>query len=173
MDRKDRMPGGLADDRTPLEFAEDALQEGIEVEMEHTDDPDIAIEIAMDHLTEDPQYYVKLREIEGAARYADGPGRGEANVGYMGSGMYFIEVPNSSADLQQEMADNVPAKQKRKGDVSSQSGYKVFFYSRGEAKKVYNYLKSNGLRVNQNTMWGGKDYKLARIAERVASRFLG
>ena len=30
------------------------------VEMEHTNDPDIAKEIAMDHLTEDPDYYSKL-----------------------------------------------------------------------------------------------------------------
>jgi hypothetical protein len=28
--------------------------------MEHTDDEEIAREIAMDHLTEDPKYYTKL-----------------------------------------------------------------------------------------------------------------
>ena len=34
------------------------------VEMEHTNDPDIAREIAMDHLTEDPDYYKKLEVME-------------------------------------------------------------------------------------------------------------
>ena len=37
---------------------------GIEVEMEHTKDPEIAAEIARDHLYEDPKYYTKLATIE-------------------------------------------------------------------------------------------------------------
>ena len=36
------------------------IKKGIEVEMEHTDDPKIALKIAMDHIKEDPQYYDKL-----------------------------------------------------------------------------------------------------------------
>lgn len=40
------------------------LQKGIEVEMEHTDDPVKAEQIALDHLAEDPQYYTKLATIE-------------------------------------------------------------------------------------------------------------
>lgn len=39
------------------------LQKGIKVEMEHTDDPEIAKKIAQDHLSEDPQYYSKLNKI--------------------------------------------------------------------------------------------------------------
>ena len=39
------------------------LAKGIKVEMEHTDNKDIAKEIAMDHLTEDPNYYNKLSKI--------------------------------------------------------------------------------------------------------------
>jgi len=30
----------------------------------HTDDPDLALEITMDHLTEDLDYYDKLAQIE-------------------------------------------------------------------------------------------------------------
>lgn len=37
---------------------------GIKVELEHTDDVFTALEIAMDHLTEDPKYYEKLKTIE-------------------------------------------------------------------------------------------------------------
>lgn len=57
--------GGLADKRSISEFDSKALREGIKVEMEHTSDPKIAREIAMDHLAEDPRYYEKLRAIEG------------------------------------------------------------------------------------------------------------
>ena len=36
------------------------IKKGIEVEMEHTDDPKMALKIAMDHIKEDPKYYNKL-----------------------------------------------------------------------------------------------------------------
>jgi hypothetical protein len=36
------------------------IKKGIEVEMEHTDDPKMALKIAMDHIKEDPKYYDKL-----------------------------------------------------------------------------------------------------------------
>ena len=37
---------------------------GVEVEREHTNDLKKSIEIALDHLTEDPKYYSKLSKIE-------------------------------------------------------------------------------------------------------------
>lgn len=60
----DNLPGGLADLRDPKDFDAKALEEGAMVEMEHTDNPQLAVEIAMDHLTEDPKYYDKLKEME-------------------------------------------------------------------------------------------------------------
>jgi len=63
-DWKDKVPGGLADDTVPEDYDEDALERGALVEMEHTDDMDLAIEIAMDHLSEDPEYYNKLAKME-------------------------------------------------------------------------------------------------------------
>ena len=45
------------------DFDPENLKIGTEVEMEHTDDPNIAQEIAMDHLVEDPEYYQKLAMI--------------------------------------------------------------------------------------------------------------
>lgn len=41
------------------------LRKGIEVEKEHTSNPDIARKIALDHLAEDPRYYAKLIKMEG------------------------------------------------------------------------------------------------------------
>ena len=63
-DYKDRLPGGLADNKKPTDFPKEALVKGIETEMEHTSDTKLAREIAMDHLTEDPQYYDKLESVE-------------------------------------------------------------------------------------------------------------
>ena len=52
-----RIPGGT--DRPPCEFDRSALVAGLAVELEHTTDPAIALEIAMDHLDEDPRYYAR------------------------------------------------------------------------------------------------------------------
>lgn len=58
------IPGGRAAGLSPLDFDPIQLQSGIEVEMEHTDDWRVAQEIAMDHLTEDSDYYIKLETID-------------------------------------------------------------------------------------------------------------
>lgn len=70
---KDHIPGGKADEYDPEDFDPETLQEGIEVEKEHTDDSPIATEIAMDHMVEskkpgtDPiesDYYKELAKLE-------------------------------------------------------------------------------------------------------------
>jgi hypothetical protein len=61
---EDKIPGGLADDMSEKDFDKESLRKGIKVELEHTDDYQIAKEIAMDHLSEDPKYYDKLATIE-------------------------------------------------------------------------------------------------------------
>jgi hypothetical protein len=63
-DDLDMIPGGLADNKKQTDFDPNALMAGIKVELEHTSNPNIAREIAMDHLTEDPNYYQKLKTIE-------------------------------------------------------------------------------------------------------------
>ena len=68
----DKIQGGLADDDQPDEFDVDQLLMGLEVELEHTDDPMVALEIAMDHLAEIPDYYARLKSME-----ADAKGEGE------------------------------------------------------------------------------------------------
>ncbi len=59
-----KIPGGLAEGKKPSDFPKFRLTQGKKVEMEHTSDPKVAEEIAMDHLTEDPKYYDKLKTIE-------------------------------------------------------------------------------------------------------------
>ena len=70
----DKIPGGLAKGMTLSDIAkhhkislENIKQEfikGYAIEREHTTDTNIAKEIALDHLYEDPRYYTKLDKIE-------------------------------------------------------------------------------------------------------------
>ena len=60
---EDKLPGGLADKSSPREFNSKELAKGVKVELEHTGDRDLAQEIAMDHLKEDPRYYTKLAKV--------------------------------------------------------------------------------------------------------------
>lgn len=68
----DLIAGGVARGRNWRDFDRRALAQGIKVEMEHTGGKgvnqglarEIAREIAMDHLTEDPRYYDKLELME-------------------------------------------------------------------------------------------------------------
>jgi hypothetical protein len=70
----DVVPGGLAKGLTLNDIAEkhgvsvDMLvaefKKGIAVEMEHTTDREVAKEITLDHLFEDPKYYDKLKKVE-------------------------------------------------------------------------------------------------------------
>lgn len=55
--REDKIGGGRADDKNPDDFDPFELELGVAVEAEHTDDPELAEEIAMDHLEENGEYY--------------------------------------------------------------------------------------------------------------------
>lgn len=68
---KDLLPGGLADRKKPSDFPSTALREGKRVEREHTKSKTLATEIAMDHLTEDPGYYGKLKLVEKEAKASE------------------------------------------------------------------------------------------------------
>lgn len=61
---EDEIQGGLADEKEPNQFDAQQILKGMEVEMEHTNDPKIALEIAMDHLQEIPDYYDHLDQME-------------------------------------------------------------------------------------------------------------
>lgn len=75
LESKEHIVGGLASHRSINDIAKRhdvstdiikaQIKKGIKVEMEHTTDPDVAREIAMDHLMEDPAYYDKLEKVEG------------------------------------------------------------------------------------------------------------
>jgi hypothetical protein len=80
--QQELITGGLADESSLIDLAKkhdpkgyysledmvnfltNQLIDGTFVELEHTDDHQKAREIAMDHLFEDPNYYIKLKKIE-------------------------------------------------------------------------------------------------------------
>jgi hypothetical protein len=64
------LTGGVGDATATSDVDPVELSLGQTVEMEHTTDPNIATEIALDHLSEDPQYYTKLRKA-GLAKELD------------------------------------------------------------------------------------------------------
>lgn len=63
-----QIDGGLADEKDPIDFNPQQIMIGMGVEMEHTDDPKIALEITMDHLIEIPDYYTRLNKMEAEAK---------------------------------------------------------------------------------------------------------
>jgi hypothetical protein len=71
---KNKIKGGKGDKITPQKisklfdvpvfYVEKQIKKGIKVEMEHTNNVDIAREIVLDHLTEFPDYYDRLEQME-------------------------------------------------------------------------------------------------------------
>jgi sulfite reductase beta subunit-like hemoprotein len=59
----DQIEGGKGDHAKPSDFDLRQLFMGVYVELEHTHDPMMAMEIAMDHLVEDPAYYDALKKV--------------------------------------------------------------------------------------------------------------
>lgn len=69
--KEDKISGGLADNKsiedivkkhkTTLNKIKKQILMGIKIEMEHTNNKDLALEITKDHLIEDPEYYTKLK----------------------------------------------------------------------------------------------------------------
>ena len=57
---------GRADEKgiTEKDVDPKQLAMGIEIEKEHTDDKEMAKQIALDHLAELPDYYTRLKEME-------------------------------------------------------------------------------------------------------------
>lgn len=71
------LKGGLADKLSLMDIAKKhnispskiavQLTKGIKIESEHTKDKNIAKEIALDHLSEIPDYYTRLEKMEKTA----------------------------------------------------------------------------------------------------------
>lgn len=56
----------LAIDPSAEGYSAEAVHRGANVELEHTADPDLAVQIAIDHLRERPDYYDRLAQAQAA-----------------------------------------------------------------------------------------------------------
>ena len=61
---KERIPGGRAEGVPVSDFNKKDLETGINIEKEHTSDPETAEEISKDHLSEFKNYYTELKKME-------------------------------------------------------------------------------------------------------------
>lgn len=59
---KERIPGGKAKGMKPSDFDPVALAKGVNEEVKEHGDFEIAMEVAMDHLAEDPNYYGRTKK---------------------------------------------------------------------------------------------------------------
>ena len=68
------LPGGIpggkaeAEGKRPSDFSAAEVAAGQKIEHEHTDDPAKQTDIAIDHLTEIPDYYRRLKAMEAEAK---------------------------------------------------------------------------------------------------------
>ena len=76
LNEDNQLVGGVGDATAPSSVNTHELAIGVQVEMEHTNDEKIATEIALDHLTEDPQYYTKLVNAGLASEFKPSPSSG-------------------------------------------------------------------------------------------------
>lgn len=106
MKKINKLKGGLSDKmsltdiskkhKISLENLKDQLKKGQKVEKEHTKDSLKAKEIAMDHLSEDPKYYTKLKKIEAKETTgSDASGSFEAGLNTPIIKRKITTIPNS------------------------------------------------------------------------------
>ncbi len=112
---------GLSTGKNPEDFDRESLATGTSKEKEHTDNPKVAQRIAMDHLTEDKDYYVKLDSIEKTMMDQMGI---QKSINEEGAAMYGIKKSYSP------MADN----QNRDGETVDNRGQEDYFGPRDELK---------------------------------------
>jgi Protein of unknown function (DUF5661) len=72
---KDKLKGGYGDGKLITNYDLEQLLAGIKVELEHTSNQFIALELAMDHLERIPDYYERLFWLEREAMAAKGQER--------------------------------------------------------------------------------------------------
>jgi len=77
----EQLIGGKADGKPDSAFSASALRAGMKVEREHLRSAAARKEIAKDHLTEDPRYYVKLKAMEKKAAETAGSDKPRVHVG--------------------------------------------------------------------------------------------
>ena len=69
--------------KTDSQQIEEEIAKGVEIELEHTSDKAVAREIALDHLNEDLDYYVKLEKVEALTKEQFNKWKSERRTAYL------------------------------------------------------------------------------------------
>ena len=141
---KDKLPGGEADKKSPADFDKKQLAIGIKSEMEHTNDKHIAAEIAMDHLSEDPEYYAKLKKMEN-----------ESTVPWLGETIGIHEAKKLTG-VTAEYAGFVPGSDwevihRKIEDVAADIDKEFVVTSSDLSEAFENFMAALGAAMNQQT----------------------
>lgn len=162
---EEKLKGGLADNKTIEDVAKKhsidvdllkvQLENGIEVEHEHVKDNKMAKEIALDHLMEDPEYYIKLKKMEGEKEVKE-TGASSAG-GYVGPMFSVIKKKDLQESIISTGQYDVPAfgktpKGGRKNPLKIDGPDSIY---KGRAVKDKNFPK-----------WGGPDSVFVKIKEK-------
>lgn len=180
----EELKGGLADNKSLIQLAKKhnaknihqidslvkelkkQLEAGIKVEMEHTDSEAKAKEIAMDHLWEDPRYYVKLKKIE-AKEMTGGDSSGAYSAPAFGRVLKKKNITKIHNMTEQEQEiDEVT-------DGSSSGSYDVPLFGGTKGRKnplsiggpdtIY---KGRAVKDKNFPKWGGPGGKFVKIADK-------
>ena len=174
--------GGLADNKGIKDLANhhnvttekiiQQLKMGKKVEMEHTNNPKVAVEIALDHIFEDPNYYTKLKTIE--------PQHEASYQGNMGfeemMRFYDIASPKQTKELE-TLIDRNKTKEawklvqrvtntKLKGkEFESVTELHMGYPDKKDIEKLEKKLKRLRKDLNSEPKNWGKSYALSHIQE--------
>lgn len=95
--KEDNLPGGKGDKIDPKSVDKEELKKGIKHEKEHTSDVKIAMEIALDHLAEDPKYYTNLSKA--------GIDESANSSKWEGNGKYTVIIKSTTGDNKSRIVD--------------------------------------------------------------------
>lgn len=173
MNETEILKGGLADKMSIEDIAKKhkidvkdlkkELDKGLKVEMEHTKNRDKAMEIAKDHLYEDPKYYSKLKKMETKEMTgADSSGSFEAPFGGVRLKKKQINKINNWKELQEAL------------DASASGEYDVPFGGGTKGRK--DPLKIGGPKTIEKRInkikgpnfpkWGGPKSKFVKVKDK-------
>lgn len=111
--------GGVGDGKPDSAFSAKALAQGVKEEMEHTDDPKKAKEIAKDHLTEHSKYYSALKQMEESLekqekRAADEADLSKLRLRHLSSDLHPVLAPLSYDKLREIRGSSYPMEERIK-----------------------------------------------------------
>jgi hypothetical protein len=131
--KEEKLEGGLADGmslgdiatkhKIDVEKLTKQFIKGVKVEMEHTKDKQMAKEIAMDHIFEDPKYYDKLSKIETKEATGSGSSGAYSAPVFGGDDAFWERSRRETPKLGESEVEKVEAKEAT--TTGSSGGYET------------------------------------------------